>query len=261
MLTEWAIEEEEARLVCVTPSHQFPLGGVLPVQRRIELVQFAKRTGCYIVEDDYESEFRFEGTAVSSLQGLSPEQVIYIGSFSKILAPALRIGYLVLPHALIERFREFKYLLDNHSPVLDQLVLARFIESRDLELHIARMKKLYKKRQVVLLKALDCYFPEKHSVIGTSTGLHLVADFEGITFAGDLLERLEEAGVRVYPVEMHALKKGQHLSQVILGYGNLREEEIVEGIRRIKSVLSLIRQPAWVWIAASRFGANKLNPS
>jgi GntR family transcriptional regulator/MocR family aminotransferase len=237
IVTELITEEEQARLLCVTPSHQFPLGGVLSIQRRIELVQFAKRTGCYIVEDDYESEFRFEGTAVSSLQGLSPEHVIYIGSFSKILAPALRIGYLVLPHALIEQFREFKYLLDNHSPVLDQLVLARFIENRDLELHIARMKKLYKKRQVALLKALDCYFPVKQSVIGTSTGLHLVAEFEGITFAGDLLKRMEEAGVRVYPVEMHALKKGWHLGQVILGYGNLTEEQIQEGIKRMKSVL------------------------
>jgi GntR family transcriptional regulator/MocR family aminotransferase len=238
MVTERATEEDRARMVCATPSHHFPLGGVLPVQRRIELVQFAKKTGCYIVEDDYESEFRFEGTAVSSLQGLSPEQVIYIGSFSKILAPALRIGYLVLPHALIERFREFKYLLDNHTPILDQLVLASFIENRDLEFHVARMKKLYKKRQLTLIKSLDDHFHDMHRVIGSSTGLHLVAEFERVMFTESLLTRLEVAGVRVYPVEAHALHKGRYLHQVILGYGNLTEEEISEGVKRIKDVLA-----------------------
>lgn len=144
----------------------------------------------------------------------------------------------MLPHALIERFREFKYLLDNHSPILDQLVLARFIESRESELHVARMKKLYKKRQTAFIKCLDSYFPERHRVIGISTGLHLVAEFERIEFTDDLLERLEEAGVRVYPVEMHALNKGQHLNKVILGYGNLTEEEIVDGIKRLNNVLN-----------------------
>ncbi len=236
MVTEQATDEDQARLVLVTPSHQFPLGGILPVQRRIELVQFAKKTGCYIVEDDYESEFRFEGTVVSSLQGLSPEHVIYIGSFSKILAPALRIGYLVLPHALIEHFRELKYILDNHTPILDQLVLASFIEKKALEHHVAKMKILYKKRQMALIKSLKYYFHEMHRVIGSSTGLHLVAEFERIVFTESLLSKLDEAGVRVYPVEMHALHKGRHLSQVILGYGNLTEEEILEGVRRIKNV-------------------------
>jgi GntR family transcriptional regulator/MocR family aminotransferase len=238
MVTEQTTKKERARLVFVTPSHQFPLGGILPIQRRIELVHLANQTGCYLVEDDYESEFRFEGTVVSSLQGLCPEQVIYIGSFSKILAPALRIGYLVLPHALIERFREFKYLLDNHSPILDQLVLARFIESRELELHIARMKKLYKKKQTALIKSLASCFPERHRVVGTTTGLHLVAEFEQTEFREDLLARLDEAGVRVYPVELHALNKGHHLHQVILGYGNLAEDEIEVGIKRICNALN-----------------------
>jgi GntR family transcriptional regulator/MocR family aminotransferase len=238
MITEQATKEDQARLLFVTPSHQFPLGGILTVQRRIELVQFAKKTGCYILEDDYESEFRFEGTVVSSLQGLSPEQVIYIGSFSKILAPALRIGYLVLPRALIEHFRDLKYLLDNHSPILDQLVLASFIESRELEIHVASMKKVYKKRQAALIKSLASCFPERHRVIGTSTGLHLIAEFEQIAFTEDLLARLEEAGVRLYPVEMHALNRGQHFNQVILGYGNLTEEEIADGVKRLKSVLN-----------------------
>ncbi len=237
MITSLIPRDEAARLLFVTPSHQFPLGGVLPVQRRIDLVQFAQATGCYIVEDDYESEFRFEGTAVSSLQGLAPEQVIYIGSFSKILAPALRIGYLVLPHSLIAQFRRLKYLVDNHSPILDQLVLANFIENRGLELHVTRMKRLYQKRQAALIKCLAASFPGQHRVSGASTGLHLIAEFKGIAFTEEVLSSLEAVGVRLYPVEDHALEKGHHLHQVIMGYGNLTEEEIEEGVKRMRAAL------------------------
>jgi GntR family transcriptional regulator/MocR family aminotransferase len=108
MQTELLPSDNHSRFVFVTPSHQFPLGGTLPIQRRIQLIQFARKSHCYIVEDDYDSEFRHGGPPVSSLQGLFPERVIYVGSFSQTLSPALRLGYLVLPDALVERYRTAK---------------------------------------------------------------------------------------------------------------------------------------------------------
>ncbi|TVX85261.1 PLP-dependent aminotransferase family protein [Paenibacillus agilis] len=223
--------------VYVTPSHQYPLGGVLPIQRRVQLINFARTTDCYIVEDDYDSEFRYESAPISSLQGLDPDRVIYIGTFSKILSPALRIGYLILPQTLIERGRNLKWLTDLHTPTWEQMILARFIEEGHLERHIAKMKKIYRKRRNHLIDSLTEKFGEQVTVLGHSTGLHLIAEFADILFTTQLLERLEQCGVKVYPVEIHAIEKGKHLHRIILGYGNLSEEQIETGVQRLALIL------------------------
>ena len=146
MKTDLIPLDKKPSFIFVTPSHQFPIGGILTIQRRIQLIQFAQTSGCYIVEDDYDSEFCYKGAPISSLQGLEPSRVIYIGTFSKILFPALRLGYLVLPPALIERCRELKWFTDLHTPSLEQLILARFIEEGYLEHHISKMKKIYQNK-------------------------------------------------------------------------------------------------------------------
>lgn len=221
------------KFVFVTPSHQFPLGGTLPIQRRIQLIQYARKTNCYLVEDDYDSEFRYEGPPVSSLQGLEPDRVLYIGSFSKILSPALRMGYLILPSHLIEKCRKLKWFSDLHTPALDQLILARFIEDSHLARHIAKMKKMYKGRRDFLIDCLNKSFSDQVRILGDSTGLHLIAEFQGLHFSKALLEKIEQCGVAVYPVEDHTIEKGKLLNQVILGYGHLKKEEIKEGISRL----------------------------
>lgn len=226
--------------VYVTPSHQFPLGGTLPIQRRVQLIQFARTADCYIVEDDYDSEFRYEGAPISSLQGLDPDRVIYIGTFSKILSPALRLGYLILPPSLTERCRSLKWFTDLHTPSLEQLTLARFIEEGHLERHIAKMKKTYRKRRDVLIDSLTRYFSDKVNIFGHSTGLHLVAEFANVEFTPPLLEKIEQNGARVYPAEIHAIRKGQHGNRVVLGYGNLTEEKIEEGTCRLHASISSI---------------------
>lgn len=147
--------------IFVTPSHQFPMGGVLPIQRRLELLHYAQTTGCYIVEDDYDSEFRYDGKPIHSLQEFNTEHVIYIGTFSKILYPSLRLGYLVLPYPLIEQCREWKRLSDHHSNSIHQLAVMRFMETGELDRHIARMKKIYRKRRDCLLSLLEIHFPRK----------------------------------------------------------------------------------------------------
>jgi GntR family transcriptional regulator/MocR family aminotransferase len=229
--------DTKPRLIYLTPSHHFPLGGTLPIQRRIELIEMAKQKGCYILEDNYDNEFRFEGTSVSSLQGLEPELVIYTGTFSKILAPALRIGYLVVPAKLTNDLNQLKNLLDHHSPSLNQLVLTMFIEQGYFDHHIAKMKKIYRKRRDTLIQSLNSNFPGKHKVSGHSTGLHLVVEFDNVTFTDQVLDRLEEAGLRVYPIEMYAINKGYYQNRVLLGYGNVTEDKIIEGIKRMNSVL------------------------
>jgi len=226
------------RFIYVTPSHQFPLGGILPVQRRIELITFARDNDCYILEDDYDSEYRYEGPPLSALHWLDPERVIYLGSFSKIMAPALRLGYVIIPSTLMQRCRELKRYSDVHTPSLDQLALARFINEGRLERHVARMKRVYASRRRAIMEALKHYFPEEHTVTGDSTGLHLIAEFPEVEFTDKVVGMLIQNGVRVYPVDKHAIEKGRHKNKVILGYGHLDSERIVEGIQRLRTLLS-----------------------
>ncbi|MED0716175.1 MocR-like pyridoxine biosynthesis transcription factor PdxR [Aeribacillus composti] len=231
--------DRKPSFIFVTPSHQFPLGGTLPIQRRIQLIQFARKVDCYIVEDDYDSEFRHQGAPIHSLQGLDPNRVIYIGTFSKILSPALRLGYLILPPALIKRCQDLKWFTDLHTPSLEQLTLARFIDERHLERHIRKMKKIYKARRDHVKKCLIEQFGDTVKIFGDSTGLHLVAEFQNIVFLDQVVnEIMKKHKVKIYPVEVHAIQKGIHQNKIILGYGNLTKEEIAEGIFRLRQALN-----------------------
>ncbi len=224
-------------LLVVTPSHQFPLGGILPVNRRIALIGFARDTSSLIVEDDYDSEFRYDGPPVSALQGLDPERVIYLGTFSKILFPALRLGYMVLPRNWVEPFRKLKKIADYHSNSLNQMALARFIREGSLDRHLVRVKKIYRKRRDLLVKSLQQQFPGRVRSFGMSTGLHLISEFAGIEFTPHLVRKLRDAGVGVHPVEDCAVVTGRHRGQLVMGYGHLSEEQIAAGIRRLAQVL------------------------
>ncbi len=221
--------------IFVTPSHQFPLGGILPLARRRTLIQFARQNDCYLVEDDYDSEFRYDGIPIHALHELDPERVIYTGTFSKVLFPSLRLGYLVLPQSLVAPCREWKRLADHHSNPIWQLALTRFIETGALERHIRRMRKNYGKRRDTLLTLLDQYFPRQLQIYGEGAGMHIVAAFDGVV---DLLQRSKAAGVYVVPVENHAIRKGRHLDQIILGYAHLEPAEMEQGLAILKKVIA-----------------------
>jgi GntR family transcriptional regulator/MocR family aminotransferase len=236
------LPEERPVFLYTTPSHQFPLGGLLPIKRRIALIEYARTMNCYIIEDDYDSEFRYSGQPVSSLLELAPDRVIYIGSFSKILAPALRLGFVILPRELVKPYRSLKRVSDVHTSLWEQLALTRLIETGGLERHIAGLRKLYSQRRNSMINALEEHFPGEVQILGDATGLHLIAEFAEHRFTEALLERIKTFGVKVYSVERHAIQKGDHLHQLILGYSHLEEDRIQEGIRRLSKALTEITE-------------------
>ncbi len=224
------------KLIFVTPSHQFPMGGILPIQRRLELIQYARRKGCWLLEDDYDSEFRYDGAPVRSLFELDDNRVIYVGTFSKIMFPSLRLGYLVLPHPLVEQCLTWKRLADHHSNSVYQLALTHFIESGEFEKHISRMKKIYYKRRCNLLALLEKYFPGQVRIYGDAAGMHVVAGFHEVVFTPELIRRIRNTGVYLVPVEKHSALGG-HVDQVILGYAQLDPEEMEKGLIKIKNCI------------------------
>ncbi len=223
--------------VVTTPSHQFPLGGSLPIARRIELINYAREHDCLIIEDDYDSEYRYDNTPVESLHELDSERVIYLGSFSKVLLPSIRIGYMVLPVHLIEPIFYIKSLSDLHCPTLNQAAMAKFIANGFLEQHLAKMKKIYRKRRTALIDSLDRAFGTRARILGKETGIHLVAEFHDIVFDAELLAEIRKAGVYVVCVSDHASMPENHRSCLIFGYGNLSEEKIRTGIRLLHDAI------------------------
>jgi GntR family transcriptional regulator / MocR family aminotransferase len=222
--------------VFVIPSHQFPLGGILSIQRRLQLIEYAQKMNCYIVEDDYDSEFTYEGAPVPSIQGIAPNHVIYVGTFSKILSPGLRIGYVILPEELVDSFEQIKWFSDRHTSSLEQLVLAQFIREGYLDRHVRKMKKIYKEKRERLVSAIQQNF-KKATIIGKSAGMHLVVEIPGIDFHPTLIHRMKQAGVKVYPIEHYSLEKGKHRSRIVMGYGGLSLEEIEKGVRLLREIL------------------------
>ena len=161
------------------PSHQFPLGGTLPVQRRIELLRYAHGRSSYVIEEDYDGDFRYDSPPVSSVQGLCPDRVIYVGTFSMTVFPSLRIGFIVAPPKLVPAMRDAKRMADIHAPAAPQLALARFMKDGHFARHLAAMRKGYGASRGILLDSLDRHFGGHACVLGSASGLHVCVRFPG----------------------------------------------------------------------------------
>ncbi|MBB4222548.1 MocR-like pyridoxine biosynthesis transcription factor PdxR [Variovorax guangxiensis] len=230
----------EARVVCVTPSHQFPTGVAMSPQRRAALLAFARERNAVIVEDDYDSEFRFVGRPLDALQTLDrAESVFYVGTFSKSLFPALRLGFVVAPpwaRAALVRSRE---LADWHGPVLGQEALAAFIAEGHLARHIRKMRKLYGARRTALLEALARHGAGRLETIPSSAGLHLSARLRGDTRDFTVVERAAAAGITLPPLSRFALDPlaPGTPNGLAFGYGLIGEAQIDGAIRRLAGLL------------------------
>jgi GntR family transcriptional regulator/MocR family aminotransferase len=231
------------KLVYVTPSHQFPTGGVLPLSRRLALLGWARQSGALIVEDDYDAEFRYGQRpieALAALDGSLPgaSSVAYVGAFSKVLYPSLRLGYLVLPFDLIERVLAAKDVADRHPSTLEQAALSVFITEGHFERHLARMRRVYASRLAALEEALRCWFGDRaaRDPAATAAGLHLLVRFDLPYGEAEMVARAAAAGVLLEPASPSYLNPPPQPAALV-GYAVMDEPNIHAGIRTLATAL------------------------
>jgi GntR family transcriptional regulator/MocR family aminotransferase len=225
------------KLVYVTPSHQFPTGAVLSLPRRLALLAWAQQTGAIIIEDDYDSEYRYGERPIPALQGLTASSsVIYISTFSKVLFPSLRIGYSVVPRSLLSVFTRAKWLADRQSPLLEQHALTDFINEGHLESHTRRMRVLYDQRRQALVQALEQYLGQNVTILGENAGMHLMVQFHTSLSDKEIVFRAAQMDVGLVSASPYYLNPGK-IGEFILGYTGLSQEKIQEGVRRLAQVL------------------------
>jgi GntR family transcriptional regulator / MocR family aminotransferase len=218
-----------ARLAYVTPAHQFPTGASLSLRRRLELIGWARRHGAVIIEDDYDSEYRYSGAPMPALQGLaSGAAIIYCGTFSTVMFPGLRIGYLVVPPALVAAFERAKWLADRHTPIYHQAALCRFMGEGHLERHIRRMRRTYGLRYAALVRALEECFGAGASILGEAAGLHAYVRFDDPGIA----ERAARNKVQLRGVSEYFIRRVPH-NEYVLGFSMLAERAIREAVKRL----------------------------
>ena len=229
----------------VMPSHQFPTGIVMPVSRRQELLMWAKeKEGRYMIEDDYDSEFRYKGKPIPALQGMDAEgHVIYMGTFSKAIAPAIRVGYLVLPDKLLEKYQRQARFYSSTVSRVDQKILADFIKGGYFERHLNRMREIYKGKHDTLLAALKP-LEDQFEIKGEFAGLHVLLKSKGNVTEQYLVDRAKMAGVKVYGLSDFSIEKAVKLEEqtVLLGYARLDEEKLQRGANILCRVYGSMEQ-------------------
>ncbi len=233
-VTEIIRRDRDARAVYVTPSHQYPLGTTLSATRRMLLLNWAMRAGAWIIEDDYDSEYRFGSRPIAALQGLdSDARVIYVGTFSKVMFPALRLGYMVIPNDLAHAFSAARDAADIFSSTLYQAVMTDFIREGHFARHIRRMRMLYKERRSTLVKAIQFHMSDLLEVIGSEAGMHLAALLPPGTNDVVVARKAVEKAISAAPLSS-CCSKPPARGGLILGYGGASVHQIHEGVRKLR---------------------------
>lgn len=228
-----------AKLAFVTPSHQFPFGSVMSLARRRQLLNWAKVNNTVVIEDDYDGEFRYEGRPIPSLQSLDEAGlVIYTGTASKILFPALRLGWMVVPKHMIDGFARLRNLSDSSGTVLEQLAFTKFVNEGFLERHIHKMRKTHSERRATLLKALAAELGDEVSVLGTQAGIHVLLRLHKVPrrYTDEIVSAAAALGVGVYS-SLAYYSKPPAQAELLLGYASLNTREIRQGVKRLSQVI------------------------
>lgn len=227
-----------AKFAYVTPSHQYPLGGTLPLTERLKLLQWAARQKMWIVEDDYDSEFRYNGRPVPALKGLDDTgQVIYTGTFSKVLFPALRLGYMVLPsREMARRFRMIKASIDRENPVIDQAIITQFMREGHFARHLRKMRTLYKKLQDELIALIETHLHPWLNVSASETGMHLIACLKHDLNAMEVEKAANKKGIILQPVDDFSIKY-KHEKALMFGFTGYPAEDMEKAVLQLKQIL------------------------
>lgn len=236
------IEKVSPDIVYTMPSHQFPMGNVMPLKRRLELLQWASaHVGCYIIEDDHDSEFRYKGKPIPSLQGNDTKgKVIYIGTFSKSIGPSIRVSYMVLPEELLDSYNQNCGFYASTVPKEQQKVLAAFLNQGYFERYLNRMRGIYKGKHDYFLGLLK---KESwvHKIYGDHAGMHLLVEMDASVSAKKIVEKAKENGIRIFALEEYMIPGStpsqEVYSTLLLGYGALSEGEMEKGIACIRSIV------------------------
>jgi len=214
------------------------MGCVMPIANRLTLIEWAESSGKLIIEDDYDSELRYHGKPIPSLQGLRPSgNIIYLGTFSKILSPALRVSYLVLPHSLLAAYRRVFQDYFASVSLLEQKTLTKFMEQGHWSRHIRRMRTVYKKKHDTLLRAVEHHFGTQAAVVGQGAGLHVVLQLPGSTLGeAEIIDRALRKGIRLFPCSDFYITGESGSTKLLLGFGGMTASEIEQGIEFLSTV-------------------------
>ncbi|AJC22922.2 PLP-dependent aminotransferase family protein [Pandoraea pulmonicola] len=238
-------ERSTPRLVYVTPSHQYPLGSVLSASRRLDLIAQARQHGAWILEDDYDSEFRHQGEPIAAMQGMVPDApVVYVGTFSKTMFPALRLGFLILPTALATQARDALDELLRGGHRFEQLALADFIRSGQFARHLGRMRRLYRERQTALRDALATHFDPAYAVIGERCGLHLTVRLDPAFPDGAIVAAAQREGIGPRALSSFALDPQPMDNGLVIGYGDTDASRIPSLIKHLAAIVAAQENPA-----------------
>ncbi|PEX86405.1 PLP-dependent aminotransferase family protein [Bacillus cereus] len=221
----------------VTPSHQFPLGMIMPLSKRLELLKWANDCDGYIIEDDYDGEFRYTGKPIPSLQSLdSNERVIYMGTFSKSFLPSLRMGYVVLPSHLLKTYQDLHGIFKQTVSTIQQLAFAHFIQSGNWERHINRSRTLYKRKHHTLVKSITKEMGTNVQILGEQSGLHIVLRVHNSMNEGELIASAKKQSIKLYPLSPYDFVTDlRKESYILLGFGSIPENKIETVVKLLKS--------------------------
>lgn len=228
----------------VTPSHQLPMGYVMPVANRLKLIEWAESGGNLIIEDDYDSELRYHGKPIPSLQGLRPGgNIIYTGTFSKVLSPALRLSYMVLPSSLLTRFRAFYHDYFSTVSLLEQKTMAKFMELGYWERRVRRMRIGYQKKHDAMLSAIEQHFGTRATVVGQGAGLHLVIQLQGENPGeAEIIRLAAQSGINLFPFSATCVTGAPDVTSLLLGFGGMSAAEIGQGIELLSRIAFRMRR-------------------